>query len=320
MPTAAALVQDISDTARWAAVFRARESERPDALFRDPLARRLAGPRGFEIADTLSNESHSTSWVVRTYLFDRMIAREILAGADTIINLGAGLDARPYRMALPRSLRWIEVDAPEILAYKEEILATETPRCALERVGLDLLDREKRSAFFQEINGQSKKILIVCEGVLIYFRPEEAAMLAGELAELSHFQRWIFEVVSPAVLDTMNRTAGGHLHPTGISFQFGPAEGPVFFKSYGWELADAQSVLKTAIRLQRTPIDPHVHGAMPDVPPAGENSLPWVGVCLFHSRVNSPKEAHSRRSDSQRRESCGSGDGQTPNQFSCANS
>lgn len=40
---AQAVVRDISDTARWAAVFRARATERPDAIFRDPYAERLAG-------------------------------------------------------------------------------------------------------------------------------------------------------------------------------------------------------------------------------------------------------------------------------------
>ncbi len=43
-------IQHISDTARWAAVYRARESERQNALFRDPFARRLAGERGEQIA------------------------------------------------------------------------------------------------------------------------------------------------------------------------------------------------------------------------------------------------------------------------------
>ena len=35
-------------------------------------------------------------------------------------NLAAGLDTRPYRMDLPPSLRWIEVDLPDILDYKED--------------------------------------------------------------------------------------------------------------------------------------------------------------------------------------------------------
>ena|ERR1700741_2601535 len=58
-------IQHISDTARWAAVYRARESEREDALFRDPFARRLAGERGEHIAKaTPFYEKHSRSWVV----------------------------------------------------------------------------------------------------------------------------------------------------------------------------------------------------------------------------------------------------------------
>ena len=43
-------VRNISDTALWAAVYRARETERPNGLFRDPFARRLAGERGAQIA------------------------------------------------------------------------------------------------------------------------------------------------------------------------------------------------------------------------------------------------------------------------------
>lgn len=43
-------IRHISDTALWAAVYRARETDRKDALFRDPFARRLAGERGEQIA------------------------------------------------------------------------------------------------------------------------------------------------------------------------------------------------------------------------------------------------------------------------------
>ena len=100
------MIRNISDTALWAASYRARESDRPDALFRDPLARRLAGGRGQQIADLVPpNRQHSWSWVTRTYLFDAFIDEQVKQGVDTVINLAAGLDARPYRMSLPASLR-----------------------------------------------------------------------------------------------------------------------------------------------------------------------------------------------------------------------
>src|SRR6478672_2782051 len=98
------LIRNISDTARWAATFRAIESERPDALFHDPYAGRLAGDRGKEIHGKMRDmdgRDTSWSWVMRTVLFDRAILQAIGEGFDTVVNLAAGLDARPYRLNLP---------------------------------------------------------------------------------------------------------------------------------------------------------------------------------------------------------------------------
>jgi O-methyltransferase involved in polyketide biosynthesis len=64
---------------------------------------------------------------MRTYLFDRFIARQVRGGIDLVINLAAGLDARPCRMDLPEELRWVEIDLPQMVSYKTEILAGERP-------------------------------------------------------------------------------------------------------------------------------------------------------------------------------------------------
>jgi len=92
------LIRDISDTARWVAVYRARETERPDAAFRDPFARRLAGERGEQIARAMPMaEEAAWSFIARTHLFDRFILRAVEGGADLVVNLAAGLDARPKK-------------------------------------------------------------------------------------------------------------------------------------------------------------------------------------------------------------------------------
>jgi len=183
------IIHHISDTARWAAAFRARETERPDAVFRDPYARRLAGERGEEIAKSLPfHEENSWSWVARTYMFDDLITRQIEQGVDLVLNLAAGLDARPYRMTLPSSLRWIEVDHPEILDYKEEILGNEKPAGSLERVRLDLADVEARRVLFNALASQANRTLIISEGLLIYLSNYEVAALAQDLARPRSFQ------------------------------------------------------------------------------------------------------------------------------------
>src|SRR6478752_3402371 len=96
MPGTEPLIRNISDTARWVAVYRARETERPDALFRDPFAARLAGKRGEEIAaEVLKRSRNDWSLVLRTYLFDQFITDYVCGGGDLVLNLAAGLDARP---------------------------------------------------------------------------------------------------------------------------------------------------------------------------------------------------------------------------------
>src|ERR1041385_7834923 len=133
--TVSSLIRDISDTARWVAIFRADESERPDAVFHDPYARKLAGERGEQIANTIEFSSqNSWSFVARTYAFDAFINEAVANGFDMVINLAAGLDTRPYRMDLPANLKWIEIDFSRMLDYKSDMLKNEKPTCELSRI------------------------------------------------------------------------------------------------------------------------------------------------------------------------------------------
>src|SRR5947199_319646 len=104
------------------------------------------------------------------------------------IDPAAGLDARPYRMSLPASLKWIEVDLPEILTYKEDILKGERPNCVLERVRLDLLNVDARRALLEQVGRRARRALIITEGLLIYLTPAEVAALARPLASPAPLQ------------------------------------------------------------------------------------------------------------------------------------
>lgn len=275
-------VRNISDTALWVAYFRARESQRSDALFHDPYAERLAGERGFQIANTLpEGNKHEWAWVARTYLFDQFLLQEIQAGADLIVNLAAGLDARPYRMHLPATLQWIEVDLPEILSYKEEILANENPGCKLQRISLDLSEAPACQALFAKLNGRASKIVVLTEGLLIYFTAEEVRSLATDLAAGSHFQSWIIDLASPGQLKLMQRTTGKQLSEAGAAFKFGPQEGADFFIPQGWAPKDVQGLLKTAAQFNRLPLE--LLSLLPE-PKGAPGNYPWSGVCLLKKR------------------------------------
>jgi O-Methyltransferase involved in polyketide biosynthesis len=74
-------IENVSDTARWVAVYRAMETARPDALFRDPYAERLAGERGRQIVDEMKH-GRRMAWamIVRTAVMDEMILDRIANG------------------------------------------------------------------------------------------------------------------------------------------------------------------------------------------------------------------------------------------------
>ena len=271
------LIRNISDTALWAAVYRARETERADHLFVDPFARRLAGARGEQIATSLPFSDRATwAWVMRTYLYDQFVNEQIQQGVDMVVNLAAGLDARPYRMALPPTLKWIEVDLAGILDYKEEILSSEKPVCQLERIRLDLSDINGRRELFSQLGHRSAKALIITEGLLIYLTADEVGALARDLAAPPSFQRWLTDVASPGLLRLLQKNMGPQLAQSGASFRFGPEEGPGFFVPYGWTPADVRSPLKAAARLKRLSFGmrlPASNGA--------QGSRPWSGICLL---------------------------------------
>ena len=275
------LIRNVSDTALWVAVYRARETERPDALFRDLYARRLAGARGEQIAASMPFSDKATwAWVARTVLFDQFIEEQVRGGVDLVVNLAAGLDARPYRMALPPSLKWVEVDLPGILAYKEEILAGERPACALERVRLDLSDVPARRELFERLGRSARRALVVTEGLLIYLTAEEVGSLARDLAAPASFRSWALDLASPGLLKMIQKDSGTQLSAAGASLKFGPPEGPGFFAPYGWKSVDVRSPLKTAARLKRLSFGMRILAMLPESS-GPQGSRPWSGVCLL---------------------------------------
>jgi methyltransferase (TIGR00027 family) len=242
------MIEHVTDTALWVAVYRALESERPDALFDDPFARRLAGERGFQIERHMKGTQH-TRWslTMRTVIIDDFILKQIAQGVDTVVNLGAGLDSRPYRLKLPPNLRWIEVDFPAMVTHKEKILTDEKPNCQLERVALDLTQRELRKQLFARIGGH--KVLILTEGVIPYLSEQNVAELADDLRAHKNFAFWIVDYFAPEVMKFIKRRRKTQMK--NAPFLFMPADWKGFFAQHGWRPRETRYLSEESKRLGR---------------------------------------------------------------------
>jgi len=247
-------ISHVSDTARWVAYYRAMESDRPDAHFRDPYARRLSGASGEAIVQKM-RRGRAFAWpmIVRTAVMDEVILREVTSGGvDTVVNLASGLDTRAYRMALPPALRWFDVDLPDMLGYKRAQLASERPVCALEYVAADLTDPAARRALFDRIGAGGRRVLVVTEGLLVYLTPEQVASLARDLHAIPSFHQWLIDLASPMLLQWMAKTWGKQLAAGNAPMIFGPAEGTAYFTPLGWRETEYRSLWEESFRLNRT--------------------------------------------------------------------
>lgn len=270
-------IRNVSDTALWVAIYRARETERPDAHFRDPFSRKLAGPRGERIAAEMQQKM-SIEWpiIARTVNIDAIVLDAVRSGTDMVINLAAGLDSRPYRMELPAELRWVEVDLPDMVDYKAEALKDDTPRCRLERVKLDLRVREARRELFSRLNSESTRALIITEGLLVYLNPEDVETLAEDITAQPNFTGWVTDLANPALLKMMQKTYKT-LDEADASMKFAPVEGPDFFRRFGWEPVEVHSALNSAAKLKRLPFIYRIFAFLPDTKGKNPKQV-WGGV------------------------------------------
>jgi len=251
-------VKHISDTAFLTALYRAIESDRADAQFFDPYARTLSGARGDHLTKVMPDAKLvAQGSAVRTCVMDELIMRTIQEdGVDTVLNLGAGLDARPYRLPLPASLRWVEADLSDVLAYKAGILADAQPKCTLELFPCDLNTSAARKALLSQVSAMTEKCLVVAEGLLVYMTPAQVADLASNLSAQQQIRWWLIDIASPGGLQQIQKNLFSSPVQADIKMQFAPEEGTNFFRAYGWQLVEFRSLFEEAQRLNR--------GAMPE--------------------------------------------------------
>jgi methyltransferase (TIGR00027 family) len=270
------LISNVSDTARWVATYRAVESARPDALFRDPYAARLAGERGRAMASAA--KKHMTNgWpiIVRTKNIDDLVLKSIDQGCDLVLCLAAGLDTRPYRLALPEKLRWVEADLPAITEEKEKLLAGEKPHCVLTREKVDLADEAARRAFLDRTLEGATKALVITEGLLVYLPEPVVRALAKDL-ERPAVRWWMFDIASPAILEMMKKGMGAQLDNAPVVFA--PPNGVAYFEALGWNVRDMHSALRDAARYKRLPWFMRPFALFPDADPRNVAKARWSAV------------------------------------------
>ncbi|MBI3691120.1 MAG: class I SAM-dependent methyltransferase [Mycolicibacterium aromaticivorans] len=198
------IATSVGSTAVLVAAARARETEQPDPLIRDPYARILvegAGTGMWEhflddsLAGKLENAEpeaaamfgHMLNYqAVRTHFFDAFFAEAVAAGVRQIVILASGLDSRAYRLDWPAGTRVYEIDQPLVLEYKAGKLAAHDVQPVAERreVAVDLR-QDWPAALKAQGFDPSQPTAWLAEGLLMYLPADAQDRLFELVTELS---------------------------------------------------------------------------------------------------------------------------------------
>jgi O-methyltransferase involved in polyketide biosynthesis len=184
----------VSQTLLIPLYFRAMESQRPDALVRDPKAVELVAQLHCDFSDVQRMKNEQVNFLLRMREFDRL-ARAFLAAhpAGVIVDLGCGLDTRFERVDNGQ-VNWYGLDLPEVIELRKELLE-ETPRSHF--IGRSVLD----FSWMDALNGLAgKDILFLAEGVLVYLDEADVKRLVQALTERFPGAELVCEAYSPVVV------------------------------------------------------------------------------------------------------------------------
>ena len=182
----------------FVAAARALEAQKAEPLAVDPYAAMFCRAVGGEWADVLDgkdpdsllNTSFGRHFVdflaVRTRYFDVYFRAAARAGIRQVVILAAGLDCRAFRLPWQQGTVVFELDQPQVLEFKREVLARHagTPAAERREVAVDLRDDWPRALAHRGFDASMPSAWIA-EGLLIYLPAAARAQLFAGIDRLS---------------------------------------------------------------------------------------------------------------------------------------
>lgn len=240
----------VSETALWTSLARLDDARSKRPVVNDTFAERFAdAPRTALVKELLALSRPTASILSRHRYIDDVVRRE---PAKLVVVLGAGLDTRAFRLG-DGSRRFVEVDHPELLAWKEARLPTSEAKGTLERVAVDFSKQTLASALAHLATPEP--VLVVAEGLLMYLTPSDARTLVETLRTLFPNHTLVADLFSAAFIRKFSAGVQEVLAKHGTAFVHHPESSVGFFEENGYRDVEAQSSveLMMAAKGERVP-------------------------------------------------------------------
>lgn len=238
-------MKPISTTAFYCCGVRMRDAEGSDPVCGDTYAKAFMNEEGLRILEAFKDEtSPNASNVARHRIIDDLLRRELASDPDLcVVIIGAGFDSRAYRL---KGGLWVELDEPQVIAYKDERLPAQDCPNELRRVAIDFSAdslEEKLAPFAGRV-----PVAVVIEGVFMYLEEAAIGRLLQTLRRLFPRHKLICDLMTREFFDKYSKTLHEKITGMGASFKFTADDPEGLFLENGYGLAERISIVESAAR------------------------------------------------------------------------
>jgi methyltransferase (TIGR00027 family) len=175
---------------------------------------------------------------IRTRFFDDAIQRLVSQqGIEQVVSVAAGLDSRAFRLDLPPSLIWLELDRCELLEHKARLLSAlgASPVCKWSPVGTELSGPWVQDALKAGL--RRCRTLWVVEGLFCYLDASNVAGLLETIRGQSQPGDWLLtDVVGNSLLQSRESARWlATLASLGMQWRFGSDDPEGLLDAHGWK-------------------------------------------------------------------------------------
>ena len=244
-------MKPVSKTAYYCAGVRMLDAASDQPVIGDHYAKQLLGEEGLTFWEAFKHFSKPiASNRARHYIFETQLKQLLQEKpAATIILIGAGLDTRAFRLP---SGRWVEIDEPGIISYKNNLLPANTCPNPLERISIDFAN-EPLSAKLEDFTGR-KDVYFIIEGVLMYLGSNEKASLVHTLTGMFPQHEVWCDLMTKPFFEKFGRPIADKLASYGAPFTDMQDAPWNLFIDGGYRLERKVSTIKTALDLGIFPV------------------------------------------------------------------
>lgn len=191
---------------------RALESRSKDPVLRDEAAEEAIHRIDYDFDKLKLRKVEPLSIAIRARQFDLWTSQYLAETPDaTVLHLGCGLDSRVFRLDPTASVRWFDVDYPEVIEIRRRLYP--------ERTNYFMLGSSVTDPGFLDEVPTDRPAMIVAEGVMMYLAEQDVKQLFTQL--IKHFPSGLIAFDALSRWGAKMAKADPSVRATGASFRWG---------------------------------------------------------------------------------------------------